>query len=198
MGDNDQDALIGALRPFVERYGREPIEQALTQIAPRKQGRPKGTTKYLEGDKVLMLAAYDEYLRMHVRFHRDPAGRHPKPTTYRALKFVAEEDWADPEHPERRGYAAPTPKAIVARLRTRFKKPEPASPTSKCDEDFRDEIERLEAEQAAFLADLDSKVVAEPSAEWFRGSPWNAEFPARRAHFISEHLADALLRRFAI
>jgi hypothetical protein len=120
MDDDDQDALIEALHPLVERYGRERIEQALKQIAPRKQGRPKGPTKYLEGDKVMMLAASDEYLRMRVRFHRDPAGRHPKPSTYRALKFVAEEAWADPEHPERRGYAAPTPKAIVARLRTRF------------------------------------------------------------------------------
>ena len=121
MGDDDQDGLIEALHPLVAGYGRERIEQALKEIAPRKRGRPKGTTKYLEGDKVLMLAAYDEYLRMIARFHRDLAGRHPKPSTYRALKFVAEEAWADPEHPERRGYPAPTPEAIVARLRTRLK-----------------------------------------------------------------------------
>ena len=189
MGDDDQDALIEALRPLVERYGRERIEQALKQIAPRKQGRPKGTTEYLEGDKVLMLAAYDEYLRMLVRFHRDPARRHPKPTTYGALKRVAERAY------KRCRGGASTADALVRRLRTRFKKPEPASPSSKCDEDFRDETECLEAEQAAFLADLDSNVVAEPPAERFRGSPWNADFPARRAHFISEHLANALRRR---
>ena len=79
MGDDDQDGLIEALHPLVGGYGRERIEQALKEIAPRKQGRPKGTTKYLEGDKVLMLAAYDEFLRMYARFHRDLAERHPKP-----------------------------------------------------------------------------------------------------------------------
>ena len=159
MGDDDQDALIEVLRPLVERYGRERIEQALKQIAPRKQGRPKGTTEYLEGDKVLMLAAYDEFLGMYARFHRDQAGRHPKPTTRGALMRVVKRAW-----PECRG-GADTPEAVAKRLNTRFekpKKPEPASPSSKCDEDFRDEIERREAEQAAFLADLDSNVVAEP------------------------------------
>ena len=118
MGDDDQDGLIEALHPLVGGYGRERIEQALKEIAPRKQGRPKGTTKYLEGDKVLMLAAYDEFLRMYARFHRDLAGRHPRPTTHGALMRVAKRAF------ERREYdgSVNTPEALARRLDTRFKK----------------------------------------------------------------------------
>ena len=50
-----------------------------------------------------------------------------------------------------------------------------ANPFKADREDFRDEIERLEAEQATFLAAFedDGKVVAGPEA-WFQNSPWNA------------------------
>ena len=44
-----------------------------------------------------MLAAYDEFLRMYARFHRDLAGRHPKPSTYGALKRVAKRAFERPE-----------------------------------------------------------------------------------------------------
>jgi hypothetical protein len=50
-----------------------------------------------------------------------------------------------------------------------------ANPFKADHEDFRDEIERLEAEQATFLAVSEDggKVVAGPQA-WFQNSPWNA------------------------
>ena len=50
-----------------------------------------------------------------------------------------------------------------------------ANPFKADREDFRDEIERLEAEQATFLAAFedDGKVVAGPQA-WFQNSLWNA------------------------
>ena len=54
-----------------------------------------------------------------------------------------------------------------------------ANPFKADREDFRDEIERLEAEQATFLAAFedDGKVVAGPEA-WFQNSPWMRLFPA--------------------
>jgi hypothetical protein len=116
MGHDEQTALIEALHPLVERYGRKRIEQALKQIAPRKRGRPKGA-KYLKGDAALIMEAYDEYVNMLIRFDRDPAGRHPKPSTHRALKLVAEKAWTDSK---RRGGAG-TSKALIKRLLTRFK-----------------------------------------------------------------------------
>jgi hypothetical protein len=118
MGDDDQDALIEALRPFVEQYGRDRIEQTLRQISPPASGRPKGTAPYLNSDKALMLAAYDEFLRMYARFHRDLAGRHPRPTTHGALMRVAKRAF------ERREYDGNvnTPEALARRLDTRFKK----------------------------------------------------------------------------
>ena len=118
MGDDNQDALIEVLRPLVERHGRERIEQALRQICPPARGRPKGTAPYLNSDKALMLAAYDEFLRMYARFHRDLAGRHPRPTTPGALMRVAKRAF------ERREYdgSVNTPEALARRLDTRFTK----------------------------------------------------------------------------
>ena len=131
MWGGDQDALIEALRPLIEQYGieallrtlveqhgRERIEQALRQIVPPARGRPKGTAPYLNSDKALMLEAYDEYLRMYARFHRDQAGRHPKPTTRGALMRVAKTAF------ERREYegSVNTPEALASRLDTRFTK----------------------------------------------------------------------------
>ena len=131
MGGGDQNALVEALRPLIEQHGieaflhavveqlgRERIEQALRQISPPARGRPKGTAPYLNSDEALMLAAYDEFLRMYTRFHRDLAGRHPRPTTHGALMRVAKRAF------ERREYdgSLNTPEALARRLDTRFKK----------------------------------------------------------------------------
>ena len=113
----DKRALLAALQALVERHGRAQVEQAWRQGSPpKRRGRPPGA-KYFDTDKELMLMAYSEYVDMVARFHRDPAGRHPKPTTYAALKAVAERAWA--ERPEWRGEAS-NPEALVKRLETRF------------------------------------------------------------------------------
>ena len=81
MGNDDQDALIEVLRPLVERHGRERIEQALRQIAPRKRG-PKGP-QY--SDAELMQEAY--HLYETGRFYGDPDSTYKgKRTTHRALR----------------------------------------------------------------------------------------------------------------
>src|SRR5271157_3041245 len=114
MGSHE-DALKAALDSLFEQYDKEEIERALAD-RKRRRGRPKGSAKYRDGDAELMLEAYDEYLRMIARYHRDPAGRHPKPSTYAALKRVAKRTW-----PECRGGAS-TPEAVARRLNTRFKR----------------------------------------------------------------------------
>jgi hypothetical protein len=98
-----------------QRPGRAALARSRIK-PPGKPGRPKGTVKY--NDEALMLAAYDEFLRMYARFHRDQAGRHPKPTTYAALKCVAKRAF---ERREYRG-SVNTPEALARRLDTRFKK----------------------------------------------------------------------------
>lgn len=105
MADDDQDALMEVLRPFVERYGRERIEQALKQIAPRKRG-PKGP-QY--SDAELMQEAY--HLYETGRFYGDPDSTYKgKRTTHGALRRTVEKFC--PEH--RR-------EAVLRRLWTRFR-----------------------------------------------------------------------------
>ena len=121
MGDDERDAFKEALDGVVARFGgdRVALARALSRARPPgKRGRPKGTTKYLDSDAGLMLAAYDEFLGMYARFHRDQAGRHPKPTTRGALMRVAKRAF------ERREYdgSVNTPEALASRLDTRFTK----------------------------------------------------------------------------
>jgi len=55
--------------------------------------------------------------------------------------------------------------------------------------DFRDEVERLEAEQAAFLANLETNIISGPEW-WFKASPWNTPkwgAPAYRYRRMLEH-----------
>ena len=74
--------------------------------------------------------------------------------------------------------------------------PRRAADGNEAEDDFRDEVERLEAEQADYLTSLedDGKVVAGPES-WFKSSPWNSDFPGRRAFIRFGELSAERERR---
>lgn len=116
MGGN-QDALKKTIRALRKQYcGNYPVEQALKQLdPPRKRGRRKGTTKYLENDAELMLEAY--YLYQTGHFFGDPKGANePVRSTNEALMRTVERHWL-----KCRGGAATT-KNVARRSYTRFGK----------------------------------------------------------------------------
>ncbi len=105
MGGGDQE-LVEALHPLLERYGRERIEQAIKQIAPRKRG-PKGP-KY--SDSELMQEAHYLYEMGH--FCGDPDSIYKgKRTTHGALRRTVEKFCPVHRH-----------NAVLRRLWTRFRR----------------------------------------------------------------------------
>jgi len=105
MGDDDQDGLIEELRPLLERYGRDRIEQALRRISPRTRGRPKYS------DDQLMLEAF--YLWQMGRFHDEPdSACAPVKSTHAALRRTVEKLWSK--------QLGNSKEAVVRRLWTRF------------------------------------------------------------------------------
>ena len=117
MGDGNQDALKKAIRALLKQEGGYyPVEQALKQLAPpRKRGRRKGTTKYLEIDAEVMLEAY--YLYRTGRFYGDQTGANkPLRSTHEALMRTVERHW-----PKCRGGAGTT-KNVLNRIYKRFRR----------------------------------------------------------------------------
>ena len=115
MGGGNRDARKKAIRALRKQYcGNSPVEQALKLDPPRKRGRPKGTTKYLESDAELVLEAYYLYHTGH--FFGDPKGANePMRSTNEALVRTVGREW-----PKGRGGAGTT-KNVVKRIRTRFR-----------------------------------------------------------------------------
>jgi hypothetical protein len=120
MGEDDQEALLKALRPLVERYGKAQIKLALAQIKPAKEarGRPKGATqgpKYLDPDRELIEEAY--HLFRYGRFSGDPDSvLDSVRTTHDAIQRTVEKFWPGCR------MGASTKEAVVRRLYLRFKK----------------------------------------------------------------------------
>ncbi|MGA7327853.1 MAG: hypothetical protein WBX25_26060 [Rhodomicrobium sp.] len=118
MRDDDQDALMEALRPFVERHGPDWVKQAVERALPSKRGRKPGSSPYLDTDSELILEAF--YLYQTGRFYGDlDSICKPVKTGYEALLLTAKRFWS--ERPEWCGNAS-TPENLVSRLLTRFKK----------------------------------------------------------------------------
>jgi len=112
----DRDALKKAMRALANQHrGKDPVEQALKQLdPPRKRGRRKGTTKYLEIDAEVMLEAYYLYRTGH--FYGDPTGAYERMRTHKALVRTVERHW-----PKCRSGASTT-EAVVKRIYTRFRR----------------------------------------------------------------------------